>query len=63
MIHNSVEDEYCFWKNLIEKKQDAGEVVPATMFELMAMAEIKMLQVLQEKHYSSGDKESPICLH
>ena len=44
-------DEYYFWKSLIEEKQDAYETVPDQMFEMIDMAERKILFYLIEKYY------------
>jgi hypothetical protein len=35
-------DEYYFWKNLIEDKQEGGESVPDTMFTFLGLAQNKM---------------------
>ncbi len=46
---NTPIDEYYYWKKLIEDKQEAYETVPDKMFELLAQAEIKMIQFLEKK--------------
>lgn len=53
-MYNTPIDEYYFWKNLIEDKQEAYETVPEKMFELLALAEIKMTHFLKKKHSLSG---------
>jgi len=57
-MNNSPIDEYNFWKNLIEDKQDAYEVVPDRMFKLLALAEMKMTRYLIMKHRLSGSSEA-----
>ena len=49
-MNNTPIDEYIFWKNLIEKKQGAGESVPAEMYELLVYAEKKTLYYLMDKY-------------
>jgi len=53
-MNNSPIDEYNFWKNLIEDKQDEAQEVPVAMFELLALAEMKMTRYLIMKHRLSG---------
>ncbi len=62
-MNNTPIDEYNFWKNLIEDKQEASEPVPDEMFELLALAEIKMTQFLIKKHGLSVDSTSITVLH
>ena len=62
-MNNTPIDEYNFWKNLIEDKQDASEPVPDEMFELLALAEMKMTQFLIKKYRLSGDSASITYLH
>ena len=57
-MNNSPIDEYNFWKNLIEDKQDASQVVPDRMFKLLALAEMKMTRYLIMKHRLSGNSEA-----
>ena len=57
-MNNSPIDEYNFWKNLIEDKQDASQVVPDRMFKLLALAEMKMTRYLIMKHRLSGSSEA-----
>ncbi len=56
-------DEYYFWKNLIEDKQEASEPVPEKMFGLLALAEIKMTNFLLEKHHLSANSTVSGYLH
>ena len=63
MTTNTPIDEYYFWKSLIEDKKDSGELVPERMFELLALAEVKMAHFLTRKHRLSGDTVVPITLH
>ena len=62
-MNNTPIDEYNFWKNLIEDKQEASEPVPDEMFELLALAEIKMTQFLIKKYQLSEDSTSTTFLH
>ena len=62
-MNNTPIDEYNFWKNLIEDKQEASEPVPDEMFELLALAEIKMTQFLIKKYLLSGDSTLTTFLH
>ena len=52
-------DEYIFWKTLIEKKQEAGESVPAMAHELLEHAEKKTLLYLMDK-YDADDLENEV---
>lgn len=58
-MNNTPIDEYYFWKSLIEDKQEASQPVPDKMFELLAMAELKMTHFLAEKHHLSGYTTAP----
>lgn len=62
-MKNSPIDEYYFWKNLIEEKQEAYQPVPDKMFELLALAEIKMNHFLIRKQLLSGSSVKPGDLH
>jgi hypothetical protein len=62
-MNNSPIDEYYFWKNLIEEKQEAYQPVPDKMFELLALAEMKMIHFLTRKHRLSGNAIKTISLH
>ena len=62
-MNNTPIDEYYFWKNLIEEKQDACQPVPDKMFELLALAETKMLYFLMDKHHSSDSALQPAYQH
>lgn len=42
-------DEYVFWKNIIEEKQDMGESIPEIMHELLEQAQKKTMYSLMEK--------------
>ena len=56
---NTPIDEYIFWKNLIEEKQEAGESVPGMMHELLEHAEKKAFHYLMNK-YSINDLSDEI---
>lgn len=56
-------DEYIFWKSLIEEKQDSSQPVPGKMFELLALAELKMIQFLIKKYRLSDDTTETTDLH
>ncbi len=62
-MNNTPIDEYYFWKNLIEEKQEASKPVPDKMFELLALAEIKMTHFLARKNRLSGSIIKPASLH
>ncbi len=62
-MNNTPIDEYYFWRNLIEKKQEASTPVPDKMFELQALAEIKMTHFLARKQRLSGSTIKPVSLH
>ena len=62
-MNNTPVDEYYFWKNLIENKQEAYQPVPDKMFELLALAEIKMKQFLDKKHGLSDNSIVPVYMH
>ena len=64
-MNNTPIDEYYFWKNLIEDKQEESQPVPDKMFELLALAEIKMTHFLTKKHRLSGSPDLiiPVSLH
>jgi len=57
MMNNIPIDEYIFWKNLIEKKQGAGESVPVKMHELLVHAEKKTLHYLMDKYDANDLKD------
>lgn len=42
-------DEYIFWKSIIEKKHEAGELIPGIMYELLEQAQKKTMYSLMEK--------------
>ena len=54
-MYNTPIDEYYFWKELIEEKQESSQPVPDKMFGLLALAEIKMTHFLNKKHRLSDD--------
>ena len=63
MTNNTPIDEYYFWKSLIEDKQDAGELVSDRMFELLALAEVRMAHFLTKKNKVSGENIKPNLMH
>ena len=63
MTMNTPIDEYYFWKQMIEDKQDASKPVPDKMFKLQALAEIKMIQFLTKRNRLSGKTDLPVPLH
>ncbi|MCU7834399.1 MAG: hypothetical protein KZQ83_04015 [gamma proteobacterium symbiont of Taylorina sp.] len=62
-MNNTPIDEYYFWKTLIENKQEAYEIVPDKMFELLAISEIKMTHYLAEKHHLSRTTVTSVYQH
>ena len=58
-MYNTPTDEYFFWKNLIEDRQQASLPVADNMFELLALAELKMTQFLNKKHRLSECSITP----
>ena len=62
-MNNTPIDEYYFWKNLIEEKQEAYQPVPNKIFELLALPEIKMKHFLNKKHRLSGNSNIPVYVH
>lgn len=60
---NTPIDEYYFWKSLIEDKQEASQPVPYKMFELLALAELKMTHFLTNKHNLSNCSTTSIYMH
>ncbi|NOQ79195.1 MAG: hypothetical protein GQ546_07315 [Gammaproteobacteria bacterium] len=55
MTDNMPIDEYVFWKNIIEEKQERGEFVPEMMYELLEQAQKKTMYYLIDL-YSVNDK-------
>jgi hypothetical protein len=55
MTDNTPIDEYVFWKNIIEEKQERGEFVPEMMYELLEQAQKKTMYYLIDL-YSVNDK-------
>jgi len=62
-MNNTPIDEYYFWKNLIEDKQEKSQPVPKKMFELLALAEIKMTDYLTKKHCQLNDSSASTAPH
>ena len=54
MVANTPIDEYIFWKNIIEAKQELGESVPDMMHELLEQAQKKTMYYLMEKYSISN---------
>lgn len=50
-------DEYIFWKNFIEAKQETGESVPDIVYELLEQAQKKTMYYLMEKFSVSNNRD------
>lgn len=53
MSNNAPIDEYYFWKVIIDRKKETGEIVPEIMYELLDQAKKKTMYDLMDK-YSMG---------
>jgi len=51
-MNNTPIDEYYFWKNFIETRQENGMPVPDEMFVFLKDIEIRILKFLMDKHHS-----------
>ena len=54
MTNETPIDELIFWKSCIDDQQEAGELVPEKMYDLLNHAEKKTLFYLMDKYEMNG---------